>query len=165
MSIVKSKIRVALRRSYSSIRERLKSLDCQMFDDRMVQYLQLIQEPVGRMSTTSAVIKGFAVTAAVSIVSIAVETKMKGMLPFSLLLMAAFVLMDAYYFSIERRYRYLYQQVLDGNHPVDFSMKLRNDPVSKYEAKARITDCIFSLSIAPFYSAVILFLVSAINLL
>ena len=138
---------------------RSKKMNSSQYDTCTIQYLQMIQEPISRMSTTSAVIKGFTVTASLGVASISIENGAKCLSLLSLILLIAFFAMDAYYLSIERKYRYLYKKVLNGEHPVDFSMNLENDPVTKFEAKARFIDCVSSPSIYLFYLAMALFIV------
>lgn len=134
-------------------------------NDKAIQYLQMIQEPIARMSTTSAVIKGFAVTTALGAISISIENSAKCVLLLASVPVVAFAAMDIYYLSLERRYRYLYQQVLDGSRQADFSMKLENDPTTRYNSRSRFTDCVLSPCIFLFYLAIALFLFGSYVLL
>lgn len=68
-----------------------------------------------------------------------------------------FLFLDIYYLQLERKYRYLYEQVRSDNHDIDFSMVLTKN---KKAARARIWDCLLSPSIWLFYPAMIAILVA-----
>jgi len=112
-------------------------------------YLQMIQEPIGRMSTTSAIFKGFSATIVAGIVTISYKDVNDVILTLSFVPVFLFFLLDIYYLQLEKLYRYLYEQVRIGNHPVDYSIVLLKD--RKCEAKACFWQCIASPSIWPFY--------------
>ena len=89
--------------------------------DSTVAYLQMIQSAIDRMSTSSAIFKGFAATVGVGSLA---AFRGNGCFVISvLILLFVFLILDAYYLQIERRYRYLYECVRDKRHPVDFDMK------------------------------------------
>ena len=71
----------------------------------------------------------------------------------------AFVILDVYYLKLERKFRFLFDQVRLDKHEIDFSMKLTNDPLEIISAKARTWDCIKSPSIYLFYPLMIAILV------
>lgn len=120
-------------------------------DGEKIQYLQMIQEPISRMSTTSAIFKGFSATIVAGISLISYSETNTWILIFSFFPILAFAMLDTYYVVLERKFRFLYKQVCKDKHPVDFSMDLTTDPLEKIEAKARIWDCIKSPSIFLFY--------------
>ena len=121
-------------------------------DENKIAYLQMIQEPIGRMSTASAIFKGFAATIVAGIATISYCEVNTWVLGLSFVPVLLFALLDIYYLQLEKKYRYLYEQVRTGTHAVDFSMEL---PKDKKAAKARVRDCIKSPSVWLFYPAMI----------
>ena len=118
------------------------------------EYLQMIQGTIDRMSTSSAIFKGFtaAVLAGVSALSFSETSTIALIMPFIPIL--CFTFLDIYYLQLERRFRYLYQQVRLGSHDVDFDLDppkaseiLRRDNKSN----VRLRSCCHSTSILLFY--------------
>lgn len=127
--------------------------------DGKKEYLQMIQEPICRMSTISAIFKGFAATIVAGISLISYSTTSRLILGLSFLPVLAFGILDVYYLKLERKFRFLFDQVRMDKHEIDFSMKLTNDPLEIISAKARTWDCIKSPSIYLFYPFMLLILV------
>lgn len=121
-------------------------------DENKIAYLQMIQEPIGRMSTASAIFKGFAAAIVAGIAALSYCDVNTCILGLSFVPVLLFALLDIYYLQLEKKYRYLYEQVRTDEHEVDFSMELTKD---KKAAKARVWDCIKSPSIWLFYPAMI----------
>ena len=108
-------------------------------------YLGLIQEPISRMSMISSVLKGFAATAVVGLI-LKDNASVANAIQIACLL-SAFLFVEVYYLCLEKRFRYLFNLVAEGKHPVDFSMKI---PKSR-EANVSIWTCLKSPSIWLFY--------------
>lgn len=123
-----------------------------------IEYLQLIQEPIGRMSTTSAILKGFTATIVAGVPSISYVTINLWVIGLLLLPVLSFAALDIYYLKLERKLRFLYEQVRQDKRELDFSIKLTNDPLELISAKARTWDCIQSPSIYFFYPFMIVIL-------
>ncbi len=123
--------------------------------DGKIAYLQLIQEPICRMSTISAIFKGFAATIVAGIALIQYDAISIIVLMLSFLPVLAFAILDIYYLVLERKFRFLYDQVREGKHSIDFSVKLTKDKKEIRCAKARVIDCIMSPSICLFYPVMI----------
>jgi len=117
-------------------------------EDGKIEYLQMIQEPICRMSTISAIFKGFAATIVAGIAALTYCEVNVWVLGLSFLPVVVFSFLDIYYLKVEKKYRFLYEQVRTGAHEVDFSMQLTNNNAV---AKSRIWDCIKSPSIWLFY--------------
>lgn len=128
-------------------------------DEKKIAYLQMIQEPIGRMSTASAIFKGFAATIVAGIAALSYSEVNTWVLVLSFIPTLLFALLDVYYLMLEKKYRYLYEQIRIGEHEVDFSMNLTKDNKT---AKARIWDCIKSPSVWLFYPAMIVILSTVI---
>lgn len=127
--------------------------------DGKKEYLQMLQEPICRMSTISAIFKGFAATIVAGISAISYSTTNVWILGLSFLPVLAFAVLDIYYLKLERKFRFLFEQVRLDQHDIDFSMKLTNDPLEILSAKARTWDCIKSPSIYLFYPLMLLILI------
>ena len=120
------------------------------------EYLQMIQEPINRMSTASAIFKGFAATIVSGIAALTYCDVNATILALSFVPVLLFVLLDIYYLKLEKKYRFLFDQVRKDEHPVDFSMELTKENSA---AKSRVWDCLKSPSIWLFYPAIIIILV------
>lgn len=125
-----------------------------------MEYLQMLQEPICRMSTNSAIFKGFAATIVAGVSAITFAEINTWVLGFSFLPVLAFFILDIYYLKMERKFRFLYDQVRLDKREIDFSMKLTNDPIEIIQAKARTWDCLKSPSIYLFYPLLLLVLVT-----
>ena len=121
-------------------------------DEEKTAYLQMIQEPIGRMSTASAIFKGFAATIVSGVATLTYCEVHPTVLALSFVPVLLFALLDIYYLMLEKKYRYLFEQVRKGKHPVNFSMKLTKNSIA---AKSRVWDCIQSPSIWLFYPVII----------
>lgn len=123
-----------------------------------IEYLQLIQEAICRMSTTSAIFKGFAATIVAGISAISYSTASSCILMISFLPVVSFAVLDIYYLKLERKFRFLFDKVRNDEHEIDFSMELTKDPLEIISAKASISDCIKSPSIYLFYPIMLIIL-------
>ncbi|MBR5004717.1 MAG: hypothetical protein IKY14_04590 [Erysipelotrichaceae bacterium] len=128
-------------------------------DEKKIEYLQMIQEPICRMSTISAIFKGFAATIVGGISAISYKDVNLWILVLSFLPVIAFAALDIYYLQLERKFRFLYEQVRLEKQDPDFSMRLTNDPVEIISAKAGFWDCVKSPSIFLFYPLMIVILI------
>lgn len=129
----------------------MSTKDCENRNTDKLGYLQLIQEPICRMSTISAIFKGFAATVVAGISMIAYENVSTIILGLSFLPVIAFFLLDVYYLQLERKFRFLYNEVACDRHPIDYSLKLNLSKEQLLQAKATICCCIKSPSIYLFY--------------
>lgn len=109
----------------------------QEHDDK-IAYLQMVENVINRMSSISATFKGFAITVFVGVPTIAFSMRGSNralILAISCVALLTIAGFDSWYLSMEKRYRKLYSQVIDGSHPVDFDMRSdRNIKVSWREA-------------------------------
>ena len=132
--------------------------------DGKKEYLQMLQEPICRMSTISAISKGFAATIVAGISVISYSTTNIWVLGLSFLPVFAFAILDIYYLKLERKFRFLFDQVRLDKHDIDFSMKLTSDPLEIISARDRTWDCIKSPSIYLFYPLMLLVLAAVLIL-
>lgn len=126
-----------------------------------VEYLQMIQEPICRMSTISAIFKGFSATIVGGTASISYKDISVYVLVLSFVPVILFFVLDVYYLQLEKLYRFLYDEVRTGKHPVDYSMEL---PKDKRATKTCFWQCARSKSIWIFYPFMIIVLVVIIIL-
>jgi len=117
-----------------------------------ISYLEMVQAPIGRMSTASAIFKGFAATIVAGIATLSYYQVNTWILILSFIPIVLFAFLDIYYLKLEKKCRFLYEQIRTDVHPVDFSMKLTKDNKS---AKSRILDCLLSPSVWLFYPIMI----------
>ena len=138
-------------------------------NDDLIGYLQLIQEPIGRISNMSAIFKGFA--ASIFAGFYVFETSVfsgdgvsRNICDFNNILLITlmvapiilFMLLDVYYLRLERRYRYLYECVATGTHPCNFLIDIPKSKEEIKKADANYCKCFMSTSIWPFYFSMII---------
>lgn len=99
-------------------------------------YLQLIQEPICRMSTISAIFKGFAAAIVGGIAMISFKYINLIVLGLSFLPVFAFAMLDIYYLKLEKKFRYLYIKVKDGIQPINYSLNINFEKDEIKKAKA-----------------------------
>lgn len=127
-------------------------------DENKREYLALIQEPIGRLSTASSIFKGFAATIVTGTAALSYADVKLVVLILSFIPMLAFAALDLYYLQLERLYRGLYNAVLTGDHPVDFQIVLPRDNGFIKKSRASIWRCMESPSIWLFYPTMIIIL-------
>lgn len=128
-------------------------------DENKREYLTLIQEPIGRMSTVSSIYKGFAATIVTGTAALSYADVKLTILILSFIPIITFAALDLYYLRLERLYRGLYNSVLVGDHPVDFQISLPKDRQFVKKSKASILQCLTSPSIWLFYPAMFIVLI------
>ena len=119
-------------------------------DNLKATYLQMIQASIDRMSTTSAVFKGFCATIIAGISAISFTEINKWVLLLAIAPVLSFFILDIYYLQLEKRFRALFNMVRTGLHEVDFDLTPPKAKTLKCE-EASIWYCIKSPSIFLFY--------------
>ena len=125
-------------------------------DNGKISYLQMIQNVVDRMSTTSAIVKGFCATLITGIAAISFTEINKWILLIAFLPVFCFTYLDIYYLLLEKKYRVLYDKVRTEEKNIDFDMKLNLPKTDYINGKATLLDCLKSPSIYAFYGPLIL---------
>ena len=128
-------------------------------DSRTIQYLQMIQNAIARMSTSAALFKGFSATIVAGISLITYSKQSVIILLLSFIPIIVFAILDIYYLMLERKMRYLYQLVRTGEQPCDFDMELTIGKPDYEKARIRKRDLVKSPSICIFYPAMIVILI------
>lgn len=90
--------------------------------DTTITYLQMIQATIDRMSTSSAIFKGFAASIVAGVSAISFGNINKWILLLSFIPVGCFLILDIYYLRLEKRFRFLYNRVRTGEKEVDFNL-------------------------------------------
>lgn len=126
--------------------------------------LEMIQNTIERMSTLSSVFKGFAATVIIGIAAISFTEISICILVLTMLPVLCFAGMDIYYLSLEKKYRFLYENVRLGKKKTDFSMKINFEKGQAVLGRYRLIDCLKSGSIWGFYTFLIVIALITISL-
>lgn len=127
--------------------------------DTTITYLQMIQATIDRMSTSSAIFKGFAASIVAGVSAISFGNINKWILLLSFIPVGCFLILDIYYLRLEKRFRFLYNRVRTGEKEVDFNLnppKVNEILKLNEKANVRVKDCVLSPSILLFYIPMIL---------
>ncbi len=99
-------------------------------DDAKIAHLTMVQEVIGRMASNSLALKSLAATVAAAIIALAASQSEQGgdastVALMTLLPLAIFWFLDAYYLRIEKAYRGLFDAVRRGQAVEAFTMDYR----------------------------------------
>lgn len=126
--------------------------------EEKIAYLQIIQDTINRMSTNSAIFKGFAATIVAGLSVITYEQISRWVLLMSFLPVLSFAFLDIYYLKLEKEYRVLYNQVRVSSKSIDFSMDISEIKKKNRKYNVSVWKCIKSPSILMFYPLLIVVL-------
>lgn len=127
----------------------------QAISNEQIAYLGLIEGVINRMASVSATCKGFAITLFAGVLAIVFSASgtaqclVLGLAACALILLACF---DTWYLLLEKRYRTLYERVLEGSHSVDFDLR---NPKDTRGVEVSVFDAIKSKAIWLFYVVLI----------
>lgn len=127
-------------------------------DEKGVAYLQMIQGTIDRMSTTSAIYKGFCATIIAGVLAVSFTEINKWILLLAVSPVICFLLIDVYYLQLEKRFRALYNQVRLGEHEINFDLTPPAVKNLRCDERCCIWQCIKSPSIYLFYGPSIVIL-------
>ncbi len=122
----------------------------------LVGHLQLLQEPISRMSSISSIFKGFSAAILAGLASASFTEISKLALLIGLLPILSFLCLDIYYLGLERKLRYQYKMIATGKAPVNFLVNPKLSKKEVKEAKAGILECFKSPSIWLFYVPILI---------
>lgn len=99
-------------------------------DDAKIAHLTMVQEVIGRMASNSLALKSLAATVAAAIIALAASQSEQGgdastVALMTLLPLAIFWFLDAYYLRIEKAYRGLFDAIRQGQGVEAFTMDYR----------------------------------------
>jgi hypothetical protein len=116
-----------------------------------LKHLEFIQNVIDRLSTSAFLFKGWAITIAAGLAAVASSGAKRDLIVVAVIATALFWLIDAFYLSVERCYRELYEDVAETSpEDIDFSMKLKQ-PVSA----GRWLSAVLSRLLIPFYGSIL----------
>lgn len=118
-------------------------------DENRRTHLGYIQNIIARMGSNSFYVKGWSVTLVAALFALAAKDANKNYVLISCIPVPIFWVLDAYYLSLERKFRMLYKEVVAGR-VADYVMD-----VSSYKSH-NWTSCLFSISVWPVYALIIL---------
>lgn len=114
-----------------------------------IKHLEMIESIIERMARNSFQLKGWSVTLIGIIGMLASQGSDKRFFLLVFIPLIAFYLLDAYYFQLEQKYRFLYKSVCEKDEDrIDFSMD-----VSEF-SRVRYSKCLLSLTEIIFYGAI-----------
>ncbi len=122
-----------------------------MKESRII-YLQMIQNIITRMSECSFKIKGWGIGVMLAIFSFAGGQGDKRCILFTIIPLLVLWCLDAYYLQLERKYRMLYNKLIDKDETKDFDMNFNHIKIEMKDASnISFINCMFSLTEALFY--------------
>jgi hypothetical protein len=121
------------------------------FDDKKIAYLGIVQNTIDRMSANSAILKGFAATVITGVSAISFTEISKWVLLLSMLPVISFFALDVYYLVLERKFRFLYNNIREDERIIDFSLNVDVPRDKLSQSNTRLRDCLCSPSIWLFY--------------
>ena len=116
-----------------------------------LKHLEFIQAVINRLSTSAFLFKGWPITIAAAFAAVAASGSTDCLIAVGAVATVLFWAIDAFYLSVERCYRDLYEKVAAKDPAsIDFSMKLQEAVDTRRWAGA-----FFSRLLIPFYAAVL----------
>lgn len=123
----------------------------------VLAYLNMLQGVINRMASNSANCKTWCVTLVSAILVLTIGKQKPGAILVAWLPLAMFFLLDAYYLSLERDFRRIYEDFLDS---MDEKKLFRLKPPSRASYRlGAILSCMLSFSAYPFYGVLALALI------
>ncbi len=105
-------------------------------NESRIRYLEAIQRVVDRLSNTSFILKGWAVSLVAGLMALAANSTNCGYVLIAYIPIAVFWFLDAYFLMMERQYRNLFQKNTFLSQPLEiFSLKREKGTFGNY-AKA-----------------------------
>ncbi|MBQ4822204.1 hypothetical protein [Aquimarina sp. MMG016] len=125
--------------------------------DRKLKHLELIQNIINRMNSSSFIIKGWSITLVSGLFALSITYGNIPLIIASLFVLLIFWIMDGFYISRERMFRDLYEDVATKNEDqIDFKMMINH----YYKGNRTWFASIFSKTLLPFYLPILLGLVT-----
>jgi len=120
-------------------------------NEKKLKHLEFIQGVINRFGNNSFLIKGWCITIVAALSALSSGTKDQYIL-IAYFPVLIFWLLDSYYLWQERLFRELYDEVrIIDESQIDFSMTFSNHAMKKH----KYIDLVFSKTIIPFYSVLV----------
>lgn len=140
---------------------------CDLHNASFLKYLTFIQDVITRMNRNAFQLKGWSITIVAALAALAVDKGSLLLFIVAAVATAPFCFLDAYYLLMERQFRGLYNDVINGCSDI----KLFSMPINRYTPKEAKTDeekakytywrVVFSRSVIWFYGSMCLLCVAA----
>ena len=102
-------------------------------NESRIRYLEAIQRVIDRLSTTSFILKGWAVSLVADLMALAASGTNKDYILIAYIPIAVFWFLDAYFLMMERQYRGLFEENADLSQKLEsFSIKRQKGDIELY---------------------------------
>ncbi|MGN0716200.1 hypothetical protein [Treponema berlinense] len=128
--------------------------------EEKIKYLEFIQNIVTRMNQNSFMIKGWTVAIVSALLAIYANKENKLFILISIFPVLIFMFLDSYYLWQERKFRHLYNKVLEENESKQIKLFSMNTNVGNECCKICYFKVLFSVTELVFYFSIMLGLVA-----
>ena len=111
------------------------------------KHIEIVQNIIDRLANNSFYIKGWTITLLTALIAIYASTKNISFVILSILPVIIFWLLDSYYLWQERLFRKLYECIVNGEYPSDYTINLKHIETSDI----KYISVVFSKTILPIY--------------
>lgn len=102
-------------------------------NESRIRYLEAIQRVIDRLSNTSFILKGWAVSLVAGLTALAASGTNQGYVLIAYIPIVVFWFLDAYYLMMERQYRGLFEENADLSQKLEsFSIKRQKGDIELY---------------------------------
>lgn len=131
-----------------------------VMSDEKIKYLEFIQNIVTRMNQNSFMIKGWTVAIVSALLALYVDKENELFILISIFPVLIFMFLDSYYLWQERKFRHLYNKVLEENESKQIKLFSMNTNVGNDCCKICYFKALFSVIEVWFYFPIMLGLVA-----
>ena len=115
------------------------------------KHIEIVQNIIDRLANNSFYIKGWTITLLTALIAVYASTKNISFVILSILPVIIFWLLDSYYLWQERLFRKLYECIVNGEYPSDYSINLNQIDTNDI----KYISAVFSKTILPVYLGLI----------
>lgn len=127
------------------------------------KHLEFVQSVITRMNTNSFQLKGWMITIVSALLALFADSSKCNYIFVAIVPTLVFWFLDAYYLQQERKFRGLYEDIVNGNNEIKpFSMPINNYKYIKTNSeskKYRYCNAFFSPTIWPLYGIIVVVLI------
>ena len=124
-------------------------------NESRIRYLEAIQRVVDRLSNTSFILKGWAVSLVAGLMALAASGTNHGYVLVAYIPTVVFWLLDAYFLMMERQYRKLFEENMDLSQEVKVFTLKRGKATPEMFARAAVSITIL-LTYVPLIGAILI---------